>query len=222
MLAGQAAIAVDSAEMHLGLQRSHAELLASYEATLEGWARALELRDNETQGHSRRVTTLAVDLARVLGMSEPELVHFRRGALLHDIGKMGIPDNILFKRGPLTHPEWDVMHMHPVYARDMLAPIPFLAPALDIPDAHHERWDGSGYPRGLRGEAIPWSARIFAVADAWDALTSDRPYRKAWSDADTWQYMKDQAGILFDPDVVRVLGEQVGVQATGPEAETPG
>jgi PAS domain S-box-containing protein/putative nucleotidyltransferase with HDIG domain len=207
MLAGQAAIAVDSAEMHLGLQRSHAELLASYEATLEGWARALELRDNETQGHSRRVTTLAVDLARVLGMSEPELVHFRRGALLHDIGKMGIPDRILLKEEKLTEAEWKIMRQHPNYAHDMLQPIKYLRKSLDIPYCHHEKWDGTGYPRGLKGEQIPLVARIFAIIDVWDAVTIDRPYRKAWTKQKALKYIREQSGKHFDPVIVAAFLE---------------
>ena len=180
ILAGQAAIAIDSAAMFQDLQRSHQELQEAYEATIEGWGRALDLRDQETEGHSRRVTDLAERLARTLGLGEAELVPIRRGSLLHDIGKMGVPDRILLKTDNLTPTEWRVMRRHPQDAYDMLSPIAFLHSALDIPYCHHEKWDGSGYPRGLRGEEIPLSARLFAIVDVWDALRSDRPYRPSW------------------------------------------
>ncbi|HSO27631.1 MAG TPA: HD domain-containing phosphohydrolase [Anaerolineales bacterium] len=175
----------------------------AYDTTLEGWARALELRDKETEGHSRNVTNLAVKLAECLGLKEEELIHIRRGALLHDIGKMGIPDHILLKKGPLETEEWGALRQHPVYAYELLKQIPFLQPALVIPYCHHERWDGTGYPRGLKGAEIPLAARIFAVVDVWDALTSERPYRAAWSEADTLEYLRAQAGRHFDPQVVR-------------------
>lgn len=202
-LAAQAAIAIDNAEMFETLQRSHLELAFAYDATLEGWGRALDLRDRETEGHTRRVTELTLRLARDLRIPEPEIVHVRRGALLHDIGKMGVPDAILLKPGPLNDDEWETMRRHPALARDMLAPIPFLRPALDIPYCHHERWDGSGYPQGLAGEHIPPSARIFAVVDVWDALRSDRPYRRAWSEEKALAYIREQAGKHFDPEVTR-------------------
>jgi putative nucleotidyltransferase with HDIG domain len=180
-LAGQAAIAIDNIGLFEGLQRSNVELMLAYETTLEGWSRALDLRDKETEGHTQRVTEMAVQLAQDLGLRDEELVHIRRGALLHDIGKMGIPDSILLKPGPLTDEEWTIMRKHPVYAFDLLSPIAFLRPALDIPYCHHEKWDGTGYPQGLKGEAIPLAARIFAVIDVWDALRSDRPYRQGWA-----------------------------------------
>ncbi|MDI6772223.1 MAG: GAF domain-containing protein [bacterium] len=202
-LAAQAAIAIDNAEMFETLQRSHLELAFAYDSTLEGWGRALDLRDRETEGHTRRVTELTLRLAGDMRIPEAELVHVRRGSLLHDIGKMGVPDAILLKPGPLTDDEWEVMRRHPTLAREMLAPIPFLRPALDIPYCHHERWDGTGYPEGLAGEHIPTTARIFAVADVWDALRSDRPYRRAWSEEEALAYIREQAGKHFDPEVAR-------------------
>jgi putative nucleotidyltransferase with HDIG domain len=208
-LAGQAAIAVENAQLFTGLQRANVELMLAYDTTLEGWSRALELRDEETQGHTRRVTELTLRLARALGMSEEQIVHVRRGALLHDIGKMGVPDSILLKPGPLTEAEWAVMRNHPIYAYGLLQNIAYLRPALDIPYCHHEKWDGAGYPRGLAGEAIPLAARLFAVADVWDALTSDRPYRPAWSKEKALEYIREQSGRHFDPQVVEVFLREV-------------
>ena len=204
-LADQAAIAIDNAELFDQLHRSNVELTLAYDETLEGCAHALELRDDETEGHSRRVTEMTVRLARAMGMSEAELVHVRRGALLHDIGKMGIPDTILLKPDNLSDEEREIMRRHPVYAYEMLSPIAYLRPALDIPHYHHERWNGSGYPSGLKGEDIPLAARIFAVVDVYDALTSDRPYRRAWPKMKALQYIQEQAGVLFDPKVVEVF-----------------
>ena len=181
-VATQVAIAIDNAVLFADLQRSNLELALAYDTTLEGWSSALDLRDKETEGHTRRVTEMSVDLARAMGVSDAELVHIRRGALLHDIGKMGIPDSVLLKPGPLTEEEWKIMRKHPVYANELLSPIAYLRPALDIPYCHHEKWDGTGYPRGLKGEQIPLAARIFAVVDVWDALRSDRPYRGARHD----------------------------------------
>jgi response regulator RpfG family c-di-GMP phosphodiesterase len=201
-LAGQAATAIDHAMLFDSMQRAHTELSLAYDTTLEGWARALELRDKETEGHAQRVTEMTVALARMLGLSEAELVHIRRGALLHDIGKMGIPDSILLKPGPLTDDEWQVMRQHPRYAYDMLAPIAYLRPALDIPYCHHERWDGSGYPRGMKGEQIPLAARIFTVVDVWDALRFDRPYSKAWPEDKALAHIRAGAGTHFDPQMV--------------------
>lgn len=201
-LAGQAAIAIDNSQLFESLQRSNQELSLAYDTTLEGWGKALELRDKETQGHTRRVTNLTVELARQMGVSEADLVHIRRGTLLHDIGKMGVPDNILHKPGPLTEEEKAEMQKHPQYAYDLLSPIPYLRPALDIAYYHHEWWDGSGYPNGINGEAIPLSARIFAVVDVWDALLSDRPYREAWQQSKVMEYIEGLSGKQFDPQVV--------------------
>ncbi|MFZ5808993.1 MAG: GAF domain-containing protein [Chloroflexota bacterium] len=204
-LGGQAAIAINNASLFEELQQTNTQLFLAYDATLEGWARALELRDNETEGHSRRVSDLTLRLARAVGVPDDELAHIRRGTLLHDIGKMGIPDEILHKPGPLTEEEWEIMKQHPQMAYHLLTPIPYLEKAIEIPYSHHERWDGSGYPRGLSGELIPLSARIFAVVDVYDALRSDRPYRKAWSEEETLQYLRHQAGVLFDPRIVEAF-----------------
>ena len=201
-LSVQAAIAIDNSELFTSLQHSNQELRDAYESTLEGWARALELRDQETQGHTRRVSEMTVRLARDMGVNENDLIHLRRGAILHDIGKMAIPDSILLKPGPLTEDEWKVMRQHPGYAYQMLSAISFLHPAIDIPYCHHEKWDGSGYPRGLKGEEIPLWARIFAIVDVWDALRSDRPYHKARPDDQVRMYLMQQSGRHFDPDVV--------------------
>lgn len=187
------------------LQQANEELALAYDATLKGWSLALELRDNETQGHSQRVTELTMRLAQAMGMNEDQLIHVYRGALLHDIGKMGIPDSILHKPGPLTDKEWAIMRKHPIYAYELLASIDYLRPALDIPYCHHEKWDGTGYPRGLKGEEIPLAARIFAVIDVWDALRSDRPYRKPWPPARVRNYILEQSGTHFDPKVVEVF-----------------
>ena len=192
-------------EQQADLLQIHRELQDAYEATLKGWVRALDLRDNETEHHSRRVTLLTVELARLMGMSDNELIHVRRSALLHDIGKIGVPDHILHKPGPLTEEEWVIMRKHPQFAHDMLAPIEYLRSALDIPYCHHERWDGTGYPRGLKGEQIPLIARIFAVIDVWDALSSDRPYRKAWPYEKIVAHMREQSGTHFDPKAVELF-----------------
>ena len=202
MLANQAAIAIDKAQTYDELARSNIELLNAYDETIEGWSRALDLRDKETEGHTQRVTEMTLRLADAFGVSDTEIVHMRRGALLHDIGKLGVPDYILFKAGQLSDEEMAAMQKHPQYAYDMLSPIAFLRPATDIPYCHHEKWDGSGYPRGLKGEVIPLSARIFAVIDVWDALCSDRPYRPAWSKEKARAYIKAQSGKHFDPAVV--------------------
>jgi putative nucleotidyltransferase with HDIG domain len=204
-LAGQAAIAMDNAELFDGLQRTNIELALAYDTTIEGWSCALDLRDKETEGHTLRVTELTLRLAREMGISEAELVHVRRGALLHDIGKMGIPDAILLKPGPLSDEEWVIMRKHPVYALDLLSRIPYLRSSLDVPYYHHEKWDGSGYPTGLCGEQIPLAARIFAVADVWDALRSDRPYRPGWEEERAREYIISEAGKHFDPQVVEVF-----------------
>jgi putative nucleotidyltransferase with HDIG domain len=202
-LAGQAAIAIDNAQLFDNLQQSNIELALAYDATIAGWSRAMDLRDKETEGHTQRVTELTLKLARAMRIGDTELAHIRRGALLHDIGKMGVPDNILLKADQLTDEEWEKMRQHPVWAYEMLSSIRYLQPALDIPYCHHEKWDGTGYPRGLKGEEIPIAARIFAVADVWDAITSDRPYRKGWSEEEALKYIEQQSGIYFDPRVVQ-------------------
>jgi HD-GYP domain-containing protein (c-di-GMP phosphodiesterase class II) len=205
-LAGQAAIAIENATLFDALQRSNAQLALAYDTTLEGWSRALDLRDHETEGHTQRVADMTLRLAQTTGtFTEAELLQMRRGALLHDIGKMGIPDQILLKPGPLTDDEWRIMRKHPEFAYDMLAPIPYLRPALDIPYCHHERWDGTGYPRRIAGEQIPLAARLFAPVDVWDALCSDRPYRKAWPKGKVRDYIHSRAGSFFDPQIVDVF-----------------
>lgn len=181
------------------------DLTPIYEATIHGWLRVLEMKDSETEGHSERVTSMTLRLARHLGMGEEELVAVRWGALLHDIGKIGVPDSILQKPGSLTPEEWDIMRLHPVYAYEMLLPIPFLQPTLSIPYCHHEKWDGSGYPRGLRGEEIPFMARLFSVIDVWDALCSDRPYRKAWEQERALEHIRANSGTQFDSAVVEAF-----------------
>ena len=208
-LAGQAAIAIDNAELFDNLQRTNLELSLAYDATIEGWSHALDLRDKETEGHTLRVTEIAEQLARRMGMSDAEITHLRRGALLHDIGKMGVPDAILLKPGPLTDAELNIMRKHPQYAFEMLSSIVYLRPALDIPYCHHERWDGSGYPRGLMGEKIPFAARIFAVVDVWDALTSDRPYRQAWTQERAMEYLQAKVEVDFDPQVVEMFLQMI-------------
>ncbi|MGA2112905.1 MAG: GAF domain-containing protein [Anaerolineales bacterium] len=210
-LAAEAALAIDNAGLFSDLQRSNLDLSLAYDATIEGWSRAMDLRDKETEGHTQRVTGITERVALALGMGGDILLHMRRGALLHDIGKMGIPDAILLKPGPLTDEEWDIMRKHPTYALEMLSPITYLRPALDIPYCHHEKWDGTGYPRGMKGEEIPLPARAFAIVDVWDALRSDRPYRSAWPAERVLQYVAEQSGKHFDPRVVetflRVLKE---------------
>jgi putative two-component system response regulator len=198
-----------TAELALRDREQHAvlELAAAYEATLEGWANALDMRDRETEGHSRRVTDLTVRLARKMGVSEAECVHIRRGALLHDIGKMGIPDSILRKPAPLSPDEWAVVRRHPEDARQLLAPIEYLAPAMDIPYCHHEKWDGTGYPRGLKGQEIPLAARLFAVVDVWDAVRSERPYSGAWSNERSLAHLRSISGTHLDPDVTEAFIE---------------
>jgi hypothetical protein len=191
------------------LKKSNSEIQAAYETTLEGWSRALEVRDRETQGHSKRVTELTIRIARRMGFSEDMLVHIYRGALLHDIGKLGIPDDILHKKGPLTEQEMRIMRLHPQIALDLLSPIDYLKPALNIPRYHHEKWDGTGYPHGLSGETIPLEARIYAIVDVFDALTHDRPYRAAMPTHEALEYIKSEAGKQFDPEVVRVFLSEI-------------
>ncbi len=213
-LAGQAAIGVDYAALFEDLRRSNEELIAAYDATIEGWSRAMDLRDHETEGHGRRVTALAEALAKEIGVVGEDLARLRRGALLHDIGKMIIPDSILKKAGPLDDDEWAIMKRHPELAVDLLEPIAFLRPSLEIPHYHHERWDGSGYPLGLKGEAIPLAARIFSVVDIWDAITNDRPYHQAWSKERARNHIRSIAGKHLDPAVVAVFLKLVGERRT--------
>lgn len=187
------------------LQLAHNHLQEAYEKTIEGWVRALDLRDRETEGHTQRVTELALIVASKLGFTEEEMAHIRRGALLHDMGKIAISDDILQKPGPLNEAEWEKMRRHPIYAYEMLSPIAYLHPALEIPFYHHERWNGSGYPHGLKGEQIPMAARLFAIVDVWDALCSDRPYRKKLPREHVIEYLQHNAGTLFDPKLVKVF-----------------
>lgn len=207
--ADQGAIAVESVLLFRSLERSNVELQLAYDKTIEGWAYALDLKDEETAGHSQRVTQMTVRLAQRVGVDQRELIHIQRGALLHDIGKMGVPDSVLLKRGPLSDEERKLIEQHTVYAYELLSPIDFLRPAIDIPYAHHERWDGTGYPRGIAGEEIPLAARIFAIVDVYDALTSERPYRQAWSREDTLDYIRDHAGSQFDPALVEAFFDMV-------------
>lgn len=208
-LSWQAALAVDNALLFEDLKRSNLEMAVAYEATLEGWSRALDLRNNEREGHTQRVADMTIDLARRFGVPDDELINIRRGALLHDIGKMGVPDHILLKPGPLTEDEWIMIRKHPQYAYDLLKPVAFLASAMDIPYCHHEKWDGTGYPGRLRGREIPQAARLFTIVDVWDALTSDRPYRPAWSREEALRYIRHQSGKQFDPKVVEVFLESI-------------
>jgi len=201
----QAAVAIDNAQLFDGLQASNQELQDAYRATLEGWVHALDMRDKETEGHTQRVTTLTERLARLMGVDDDELVHIKRGALLHDIGKMAIPDAILLKPGPLTDEERELIKQHPVYAYNMLKRIDFLLPAIDIPHYHHEKWDGTGYPDGLSGKDIPFAARIFPVIDVYDALVSNRPYRKALPTEEVLDYIVADSGTHFDPRVVEAF-----------------
>ncbi len=208
-LAGQAAIAIETYNLFSELKRSNNNLVLAYDRTLEGWSRALDLRDEETEGHTQRVTEMAVHLAGELGLRSDVLLQIRRGGLLHDIGKLGVPDRVLLKEGPLDDREWELMKLHPVHAYNLLRPITYLREALEIPYCHHEHWDGSGYPRGLAGDEIPLSARIFAVIDVWDALTSDRPYRKAWPQERALEYIHNKSGTQFDPEVVEAFLKMV-------------
>jgi response regulator RpfG family c-di-GMP phosphodiesterase len=206
-LAGQAAIAIDNARMFNDLQHSNLELIVAYDATINGWSRAMDIRDQETEGHTQRVTEMTVRLAEKMGISDEQIVHIRRGALLHDIGKLGVPDAILLKPGKLTDEEWVIMRKHPQVAYEMLLPIDYLRPALDIPYCHHEKWDGTGYPRGLAGAAIPLAARLFTIVDVWDALRSDRPYRAAWPEEKVLEYIQSNSGSQFEPKIVNLFME---------------
>ena len=204
-IATQTGLALDYNSINADLQQAYLDLEVSYEATIEGWSAAMDYRDQETEGHSKRVTSLALSLAARLGVSEEEITSISRGALLHDVGKIGIPDSILKKPGPLDTEEWQLMKKHPLIAYELLSKIPYLKQSLDIPLYHHEKWDGSGYPCGLQGEKIPFSARLFSIIDVFDALTSDRPYRKAWTKTETLCYIKGQSGMQFDPAIVEAF-----------------
>jgi HD-GYP domain-containing protein (c-di-GMP phosphodiesterase class II) len=208
-LALQTAIGMDHVDMLEHLKRSHRELALAYDETIKGWAQALELREKEDRGHAERVSGLTVRLASQLGFQGEALDHIRRGAFLHDIGKMAVPDNIVYKTGPLNSDEWEIMRQHPWEGFRMLSGISYLAPALDVVYCHHEKWDGTGYPRGLKGEGIPLSARIFTVIDVWDALTNNRPYRQAWTDEEVRGYMRNQSSKQFDPHVLDVFLQMV-------------
>lgn len=202
ILSTQAAIAIDNATMFRELQRSQVELGLACDATIDGWVGSLNVRGQEPMEHTRHVTDMTVRLATRMGVEKKDVVHMRRGAILHDIGKFAIPDEILFKAGPLTVDEWDIMRQHPGIAVDLLSPITYLIPALEIPRHHHEKWDGTGYPDHLCGDQIPLSARLFALADVFDSLTSARPFREAWKKQDAARYIEGQAGNHFDPYLV--------------------
>ncbi len=214
--AHQAAAAIENAQLFESLKFSNTELSKAYDTTLEGWGNALELRDKETQGHTRRVADLTLELARRMNCTDEQILHIRRGVLVHDIGKMGVPDTILNKKGPLTPREWKEMRKHPQFAFDLLYPIAYLRPSIEIPYCHHEWWNGSGYPRGLKGEQIPLAARLFAVVDVWDALLSDRPYRKHWPRKKVIKYIRDQAGIHFDPKIAEIFLKMIEEKDAGP------
>jgi PAS domain S-box-containing protein len=216
-LAMQLTIAITNAGLFSEMEKANLDLKVAYEETIAGWSRALELRDKETQGHSDRVTGLTIRLAESMSVPEEEIPHLRWGVLLHDIGKMGIPDQILLKPGPLTEDEWEIMRQHPSYARNLICAIPYLARAIDVPYCHHEKWDGTGYPRHLKGEEIPLAARIFSVVDVWDALVSDRPYRDRWPEEKVWEYLWAQSGRHFDPRVVDAFARLMTSAAPEPE-----
>lgn len=209
IMAYEVSLAVANAQLYRKAQQAVTDLARAYDATLEGWSRVLDMRDHATDEHTQRVTSLTLALAKKMGLPESELGHIRRGALLHDIGKMAIPDSILQKSASLSDAEKDIMRTHPEKAHEILSRIDYLLPALDIPYCHHERWDGTGYPRGLRGEEIPLSARLFAIVDVFDALTSNRPYRKAWEKEKALTYIQEQSGKHFFPDAVDAFVEMI-------------
>ncbi len=218
-LARQTAVAIDRVNLVLNLQKSNIELTRSYEETLEGWSRALDMRDHETENHTQRVTALTIAMGHKLGLSEEQLTHMRRGSLLHDIGKLAVPDTILLKEGDLTPEEWQIMRQHPLTARSLIEPISFLTPAMIIPYFHHEKWDGTGYPQGLSGGTIPIEARIFAIVDVWDALTNDRPYRDALNPLTAARHILAQAGKHFDPQIVTTFLQMLGEQGILSDAD---
>jgi len=217
-VAGSVGGSIDRAEA--AVAQANTDLVQTYDTTLEGWARALDLRDKVTEGHCRRVSDMTARLAQFMGVPQEEIIHFRRGALLHDIGKMGLPDRILMKPGPLTPEEWDVMRKHPEYAMQMLGSIAYLRPALDIPYAHHERWDGTGYPRRLKGEDIPLSARIFAVVDIWDALMFERPYHAPWPAVHVREYIQSLSGTHLEPRIVEAFFKMIDSESPAPPMES--
>jgi len=218
-LAGQTSLANENVTLITNEELAYNELNHAYEATIAGWSKALELRDEETKGHSDRVMFLACKLARRAGLPHDKMTSFRRGVLLHDIGKMGIPDRILLKPGPLTEDEWKIMKQHPGFAYDLLSTIPYLHDSLEVPFSHHERWDGSGYPQGLKGEEIPLAARIFAIVDVWDALISDRPYRNGWEPEKIKEYLLENKGKQFDPELVELFLDMIQKQEAGIETD---
>lgn len=215
VLSFQVSLAIANAQLYKKAQEAILDLTQAYDATLEGWSRVLDMRDRVTDKHTHRVADLTVALAERMGIPRSELGHIRRGALLHDIGKMAIPDAILQKEGDLSESELAVMRTHPEKAFQILSQIGYLAPAMEIPYCHHEKWDGSGYPRHLKGEQIPLAARLFAVVDVFDALTSDRPYRKAWSTERALEYLQEQSGKHFFPEAVQAFTEMLRGQDKG-------
>jgi HD-GYP domain-containing protein (c-di-GMP phosphodiesterase class II) len=204
-LATQAAIAVDNARLFHGLQQANFELSMAYNATIEGWSHALDERFKEVEGHTERVTEWTVQLARAANLEDKAIGHIRRGAILHDIGNMGIPDSLLQKTSELTDEEMEIVRGHPEFGYKMLERVNFLQPALEIVRCHHEKWDGTGYPRGLHGEQIPLAARIFSIVDVWDALTSGRPHRPAWPKKKAFAYIRSESGKHFDPELVDIF-----------------
>lgn len=208
-LSNQVSLAISNARLYQEAQEAAKKLIHAYDATLEGWSRVLDMRDHGTDEHTQRVTNLTTDLARRMGVSNGAINHIRRGALLHDIGKMAIPDSILHKPGTLSDSEREIMKTHPEKAYRILSSIDYLALALEIPYCHHEKWDGTGYPRGLKGEEIPLTARLFAVVDVFDALISDRPYRKAWKREEALNYLREQSGKHFFPEAVDMFLEMI-------------
>jgi HD-GYP domain-containing protein (c-di-GMP phosphodiesterase class II) len=224
-LARQGALALGNVLWAGQQQQTKTQFAQAIDAIVEGWSNALELRDYEPKGHTQRVTTMAVDFARVLSIPEPELDHIRRGAFLHDVGKMGIPDEVLLKPDVLTDADWEIMRRHPAIAYEQLHAIEFLHPALDIPYCHHEKWDGTGYPRGLSREEIPLAARLFALVDVWDSLRSDRPYRKAWPEERVREYIRERSDKQFDPKLadlfLKLINAGLGIKRSGNSPAVP-
>ncbi|HEY4691879.1 MAG TPA: HD domain-containing phosphohydrolase [Bellilinea sp.] len=221
LLGNTCANAIQSNRLTNNLERTSQDLSQTFEATIDGWSRALELRDFSTERHTQRVVTMTMELGRKFGLAEPDLLRLKRGAQLHDIGKMGVPDSILLKPGPLDEVEWRVMRKHPVYAYELLRPIPKFNDILDVPYCHHEKWDGSGYPRRLRGSEIPLNARLFAVVDVWDALSSNRPYRTAWPQRQVLDYIQHQSNKHFEPDITSAFLDIVKGKSFAPRTPVP-